>query len=115
MLSPSNSAGSSIEELSPTIRNPVDTGHPLNYPVRHSHLTLESQKEKANQMKRYQESSQRRQPIGVLSKHSVAAAMNPRSKSSLEHTSKVLRKSIRKKKDTLLPIITGINVLQSSI
>ena len=50
MLSPSNSAGSSIEELSPTIRNPVDTGHPLNYPVRHSHLTLESQKEKANQI-----------------------------------------------------------------
>ena len=37
--------------------------------------------------------------------------MNPRSKSSLEQTSTILRKSIKKKKDTMLPVITGINLL----
>ena len=111
MLSHSNSPGSSIEDMSPKILNPIEIQHPLNYPVRHSHLTLESQKEKANQMKRYQDSSQRRQPIGILTKNSVAAAMNPRSKSSLEQTSKLIRKSIKKKKDTMLPVITGINLL----
>ena len=76
----------------------MDVLNPLNYPVRHSHMTLETQKEKANQIKRYQDSSQRRQPIGILTKNSVAAAaINPRSKSSIEKTSKVLRKNIKKK------------------